>query len=144
MWRTIRNLWESLKNNSQIVVGRGDKTKFWLDAWCGNGIVRDLFPIIFSICTNTNSKIEEMWSPQGWNLIFRRLLNDWEIDGMVEFLGLIGGFPGTTLEPDRLAWGHHKDGVFSVNRLYNWGLKEVQEDPSDLGTQYGKVWLLPR
>ncbi|WMV06616.1 hypothetical protein MTR67_000001, partial [Solanum verrucosum] len=29
----------------------------------------------------------------------------------------------TTLEPDRLAWGHHKDGVFSVNRLYNWGLK---------------------
>ena len=36
---------------------------------------------------------------------------------------LIGGFPGTTLEPDRLAWGHHKDGVFSVNRLYNWGHK---------------------
>nr|AAT40556.2 hypothetical protein SDM1_4t00019 [Solanum demissum] len=120
---TIRNLWESLKNNSKIVVGRGDKTKFWLDDWCGNGILRDLFPILFSICTNTNSKIEEIWSPQGWNIIFRRLLNDWEIDGMVECLGLIGGFPGTTLEPDRLAWGHHKDGVFSVNRLYNWGLK---------------------
>ncbi|WMV55138.1 hypothetical protein MTR67_048523 [Solanum verrucosum] len=42
---------------------------------------------------------------------------------MVEFLGLIGGFPCTTLELDRLAWGHHKDGVFSVNRLYNWGIK---------------------
>ncbi|WMV55139.1 hypothetical protein MTR67_048524 [Solanum verrucosum] len=48
VWRTIKNLWESLKNNSQIVVGRGDKTKFWLDDWCGNGILRDLFPIFFS------------------------------------------------------------------------------------------------
>ncbi|KAG5616439.1 hypothetical protein H5410_016263 [Solanum commersonii] len=123
VWRTIRNLWESLKNNSKIVVGKGDKTKLWLDDWCGNGILRDLFPILFSICTNTNSKIEEMWSPQGWNIIFRRLLNDWEIDGMVECLGLISGFPSTTLEPDRLAWEHHKDGIFSVNRLYNWGLK---------------------
>lgn len=38
---------------------------------------------------------------------------------MVE-LKLIGGFPGTNLEPDRLVLGHHKDGNFSVNRLYNW------------------------
>ncbi|WMV36518.1 hypothetical protein MTR67_036414 [Solanum verrucosum] len=121
--------WETIKDDVMQTFHKfhahqkGDKTKFWLDDWCGNGILRDLFPILFSICTNTNSKIEEMWSPQGWNIIFRRLLNDWEIDGMVECLGLIGGFPGTTLEPDRLAWGHHKDGVFSVNRLYNWGLK---------------------
>ncbi|WMV47077.1 hypothetical protein MTR67_040462 [Solanum verrucosum] len=142
--------WETIKDDVMQTFHKfhahqkGDKTKFWLDDWCGNGILRDLFPILFSICTNTNSKIEEMWSPQDWNIIFRRLLNDWKIDGMVECLGLIGGFPGTTLEPDRLAWGHHKDGVFSMNRLYNWDLKDVQEDPLDLGTEYGKVWLLPR
>lgn len=29
---------------------------------------------------------------------------------MVELLNLIGGFPRTTPEPDRLAWGHHRDG----------------------------------
>lgn len=28
VWRTIRNFWVSLKNNSQILVGRGNKTKF--------------------------------------------------------------------------------------------------------------------
>ncbi|WMV49892.1 hypothetical protein MTR67_043277 [Solanum verrucosum] len=47
----------------------------------------------------------------------------WEIDGVVELLSLIGGFPGNTLKTHKLAWGNHKDGVFSVNRLYNWGLR---------------------
>ncbi|KAG5580196.1 hypothetical protein H5410_050823 [Solanum commersonii] len=67
--------------------------------------------------------IEEMWSPQGSNLVFIMLLNDREIDGVVELLSLIGGFPGNTLETHKLAWRNHKDGVFSVNRLYNWGLR---------------------
>lgn len=71
VWRTIRNFWVSLKNNSQIVVG-------------------------------------------------------------------------TTPEPDTLAWGHHKYGMFSVNRLYSWGLRGSLEDSLNLGAQYGKVWHLPR
>lgn len=74
--RPFETFWVSLKINSQIMVGRGDKTKFWLDDWCGNRILRDMFLSLFSICTNTNSRIEEMWSPQDWNLIFCRLLND--------------------------------------------------------------------
>lgn len=101
----------SLKNNLQIVVSREDKTKFWLDDWCGNGILRDLFLGLFSICTNINNMIE-LWSPERWNLVFITLLNEREIDGVVELLSLIGGFPGTTLEPHTLAWENHKDGIF--------------------------------
>lgn len=51
---------------------------------------------------------------------------------------------GTTPEPDTLARGHHKYGMFSVNRLYSWGLRGSLEDSLNLGAQYGKVWHLPR
>ncbi|WMV41835.1 hypothetical protein MTR67_035220 [Solanum verrucosum] len=57
-------------------------------------------------------------------------------------LTLIGGFAGTTLEPNKLAWGHHKDRRFPVNRLYNWRLRG--NDPLDLEAHYGKVWPQPR
>lgn len=43
-----------------------------------------------------------MWSQQGWNLVFRRLLNAWEIEGAIELLNMIEGFPGTNLETDSL------------------------------------------
>ncbi|WMV51891.1 hypothetical protein MTR67_045276 [Solanum verrucosum] len=69
-----------------------------------------------------DSKISEMWSQQGWNLVFRRLLNDWEIEGVIELLNMIEGFPGTNLETDSLLWRQHPDGRFSVNRLYKWDL----------------------
>ncbi|KAG5590841.1 hypothetical protein H5410_041355 [Solanum commersonii] len=114
VWKTIRNFWASLKNNSKIVVGRGNKAKFWSDDWCGNEILRDMFPSLFSICTNPGGGV----------------------------LTLIGGFAGTTQEPNKLAWGHHKDRRFPVNRLYNWGLRG--NDPLDLEAHYGKVWPQPR
>ncbi|KAF3625586.1 Vacuolar protein sorting-associated protein 54, chloroplastic [Capsicum annuum] len=63
--------------------------------------------------------VEEMWFSQGWNLVFRRHLNDWEIVDVVELLKVIGGGPGANLESDRLKWGHHEDGSFSVNSITN-------------------------
>ncbi|KAF3673563.1 Transcription initiation factor TFIID subunit 6 [Capsicum annuum] len=32
-------------------------------------------------------------------------------------------FPIPRKEPDRLTWGHPKNGKFGVNKLYNWGLR---------------------
>lgn len=80
----------SLKN-SKIVIGRGEK-KFLPDDWCRNRTPWDLFPSLFLIYTNPDSRIEEKWSPQGWNLVFRRILNDWDIDIVVGLLSLTGGF----------------------------------------------------
>ncbi|XP_059288373.1 uncharacterized protein LOC132041681 [Lycium ferocissimum] len=125
VWRTIRAFWLALKANVNYKVGRGDKILFWKENWSGQGTLQLLFPSLFSISTIPDSTIEEMWSPQGWNLVFRRLLNDWEIAWVAELLSVIGGFQGTNFEPDKLTWKHNQDGLFSVNRLYNKGLTEI-------------------
>ncbi|WMV21281.1 hypothetical protein MTR67_014666 [Solanum verrucosum] len=66
---------------------------------------------------NCNIKLE-IWSSQGWNLSFRRYLNDWEIHRLVEFYKVVGQFKGTTDAHDSLGWQDHIQDNFSVKRAY--------------------------
>ena len=125
IWRTIRNLWLAFIDNVRIKVGRGNKALFWKEDWTGQGSLENLFPGLFSICLNPDSKIQEVWSPQGWNLLFRRFLNDWEIEWVTDMLALIGDLPGTNLETDKLLWRHHTDGQFFVNRMHKRDLATI-------------------
>ena len=50
---------------------------------------KDLFPDIFVLAQHQEKSVAEMWSPQGWNMIFRRNLNDWEIPRMIELFKLL-------------------------------------------------------
>ena len=102
VWRTIRSLWLAFRDNVRIKVGRRNKALFWMEDWTGQGSLKNLLPRLFSICLNPDSKLQEVWSPQGWNLLFRRFLNDWEIEWVTDMLASIGDFPGTNLETDKL------------------------------------------
>ncbi|KAG5625554.1 hypothetical protein H5410_010772 [Solanum commersonii] len=43
---------------------------------------------------------------QGWDLAFRRLVNDWELERVVELLGKIGGMSMDTISTDKMLWKH--------------------------------------
>ncbi|WMV11476.1 hypothetical protein MTR67_004861 [Solanum verrucosum] len=47
LWRTIRNQWPRIWNNSVINVGNGRKTLFWNDTWMGQTPLRQQFPDIY-------------------------------------------------------------------------------------------------
>ena len=53
-----------------------------------------------------------------WNLSFRRPLNDWEIQRLVEFYKVLGQFKGTINAQDSLEWQDHNRDNFSVRRAY--------------------------
>ena len=59
-----------------------------------------------------------MWSPQGWNLMFRRALNDWEVERLTDLLQALNPFLGINEEPDKPAWKLHSRGVFTVKSCY--------------------------
>lgn len=65
--------------------------------------------------------VTQLWSPQGWNLTFRRALNDWEINRVADFLQILYAFPGTTVGPDLPNWKLHSKGSFTVKSCY-WSL----------------------
>ena len=43
----------------------------------------------------------------------------------MDMLALIGDFPGTNLETDKLLWRHHTDGQFFMNRMYKRDLATI-------------------
>ena len=78
VWRTIRNLWPKLSESIRYKVGEGTRILFWKDKWIGQNSLMEDFPDLFSLsfCDNPEASIAETWTNQGWNIIFRRLLND--------------------------------------------------------------------
>lgn len=59
-----------------------------------------------------------MWSPQGWALVFRRSLNDWEVDRMMEFYKHLERFIDLQSGVDTLMWQGHKSGFYKANAAY--------------------------
>ncbi|KAG5578482.1 hypothetical protein H5410_058616 [Solanum commersonii] len=60
--------------------------------WYSN---EDPFPDLLVLCNRTDATINEHWYPQGWNLSFKRHLNDWEVEWVASFLKDIEVFPNT-------------------------------------------------
>jgi len=72
-----------------------------------------------------------MWSPQGWNFLFRRALNDWEIKRIAALFQILNTFPGTSNEPDKPIWKLQWKGVFTVKSCY-WS--------SNAGQRRNRIW----
>jgi len=118
IWRAIRNFWPKLRENCSIRIGNGMKVSFWEDSWLEQGSLKTLFPDIYILNQQQKDTVAEVWSNQGWNLSFRRPLNDWEIQRLVDFFGILEQFKGTSTSQDGLFWNHNCNGNFSVKEAY--------------------------
>lgn len=118
LWKSIMNLWPKLMNNVSFKVGNDMKTSFWEDKWLGRGILKQLFPDLHILSQQQHATIGEVWSNQGWNLIFRRCLNGWEIDRLTEFFNTLELFTGITTSEDSIKWQGNKQGEFSIRSAY--------------------------
>jgi hypothetical protein len=102
-------------------VKSGSTTRFWKDAWLGPSPLCVCFPRLFSISTQKDAMINEVWVVREevgrWELDWRRRLFVWEEE-------LLGGLRETlpilelTLDEDVWFWGPGEGGDFSVHSVY--------------------------
>ncbi|WMV38554.1 hypothetical protein MTR67_031939 [Solanum verrucosum] len=118
LWRTIRNQWPKMWGNSVIKVGNGRKTMFWNDIWVGQAPLKQQFPDIYNLNQQKLATISEVKNAQGWNLSFRRLLNDWEVERMIQFYNTLEQAKSLNFEEDKLLWSLDKGGKFRVKAAY--------------------------
>ncbi|WMV47091.1 hypothetical protein MTR67_040476 [Solanum verrucosum] len=118
VWRTIRNLWPKLINKCTIKIGDGGKTLFWEEVWVGQASLKASFPDLFSLSLQKVATVKEIRDAQGWNLRFRRPLNDWEVNRMVEFLNILERYKELSNSEDKLLWAPDTQGRFSVGTAY--------------------------
>lgn len=77
-----------------------------------------LFLDIFNLVLHQQSTVAELWTPQEWNFVFRRHLNDWEIPRVTKFFSTIDHFSGLKAGQDILQWQGNSNGTFKVNAVY--------------------------
>ncbi|WMV18963.1 hypothetical protein MTR67_012348 [Solanum verrucosum] len=118
LWRTIRNQWPKLWGNSRIVIGNGRRTSFWNDVWVGQYPLIQLYPVIYNLNQQKEATVADVRDNQGWNLSFRRMLNDWEIDSLTDFYNTLEQAINFQPNEDNLHWLKAKNGKFTVKSAY--------------------------
>jgi len=118
LWRTIRNQWPKLWGNSRIVIGNGRRTSFWNDVWVGQYPLMQLYPVIYNLNQQKEATVADVRDNQGWNLSFRRMLNDWEIDSLTDFYNTLEQAINFQPNEDSLHWLKAKNGKFTVKSAY--------------------------
>ncbi|RVW15620.1 hypothetical protein CK203_077767 [Vitis vinifera] len=83
VWKEILKESSWCWENMGFKVGKGNRIRFWNDLWCGNNVLSQGFPNLFSMAVHRNVTVEECWDQNvgqgGWNLRLLRDLNDWEL-----------------------------------------------------------------
>lgn len=92
---------------------------FWEDDWTGSGNLKQHFPDIHLLNQQQKATLQEVWTPQGWNLTYRRLMQYWEMERMAEFDGTLDQYAGPKEGEDTLKWQCHTKGLFKVSSAKN-------------------------
>ncbi|KAJ9689326.1 hypothetical protein PVL29_014820 [Vitis rotundifolia] len=120
-------------------VGKGTRVSFWTDHWCGNTSLSLMFPQLFALSVQRNATVEDVWDSSlgqgGWNLIFSRDFNDWEVDLIGDLLILLRGFR-TSSEEDSVFWKEGNHGTFRVKDAFR-----LLDAPNDTAFPVKCIWV---
>jgi hypothetical protein len=93
VWKHIRWGWDVFSRYIRYEVGDGSRIHFWHDVWCGDQPLKEAFPEVFSIAHCKEAWVgDNMMSSNGviqWNVSFVRSVQDWEVDLVLAFFGVL-------------------------------------------------------
>jgi len=81
--------------------------------------------LFHTLSLQRNAKVAQVWSQHGWDLLFRRAFNDWEIGEVANLLEVLNSHPALSVWHDKPRWKLHNKGVFTVKSCY-WNLNTLQ------------------
>jgi hypothetical protein len=102
--------------------GYGVNTSFWYDNWVGDTPLKDRFPRLYSISTQKEALVADVWNPtdggENWRLLWCRRFFVWEETVFEELREVINRV--TLLNAtDKWGWKPENDAVFMVKSVYN-------------------------
>lgn len=75
-------------------------------------------PDIFNLVQHQQKTLTELRTKQGWDLTFRRMINDWELNRVNKFYSTLENFGGLQEGADRFWWNGHSSGSYKVSSAY--------------------------
>ncbi|RVX07309.1 putative ribonuclease H protein [Vitis vinifera] len=139
VWKEILKESTWCWENMGFKVGKGSRIRFWTDLWCGNSVLSQDFPNLFSMAAHRNVTVEECWDQNtgqgGWILGLLRDLNDWEVGLVGNILAVLRDY-SVTMEDDAVCWKKGEDGLFKIKYAYN-----VLANSHGLDFPHSNVWV---
>ena len=140
MWKEISKESEQLKNDSFFELGDGYRIKFKEDVWCGETPLRVSFPSLYALANSKGATTSELWENTGgngvWNLKFNRGFNDWELECIQNFLGLLNSKKANSQKRDNLVWKVAKNGSFTMKENFTLGERKPSFSSSQAALEF--------
>nr|CAN75609.1 hypothetical protein VITISV_002943 [Vitis vinifera] len=120
-WKAIAQVFQKFSPFVRLVVGNGERIRFWEDLWWGNQTLCAQFAELYRVSSVRNLTVSNVLGnsfPLSWNFNFRRNLTDSEID---LFQRLMSSLHSVLLSPsssDSRAWSLSSSGSFSVKSFF--------------------------
>ena len=112
-----------LRNGIKMMVGNGEKTRFWEDVWLAELPLAEKFPRLYSISTQQQTHIADfgVWDDLSWswNIIWRREFFEWELPAFYDLQAMLNDAILTQDVADKAVWIHHNSGAYKVKSFLN-------------------------
>jgi hypothetical protein len=114
--------WHNFKRHFSFDPRVGSRISFWEDVWCGESSLKDTFPGLFNIASVKEASIadnvERSNGAVQWNIVFTRLIHDWEVETLASFYRCLYSFQFRGQLEDKLWWIPSGKGFFEVSTFY--------------------------
>ena len=122
LWKEIKKEWSQLTQYTYLALGNGRRISFWKDGWCGEEALSLMFPNLFRLTAQKNARVADLWNwdsgEGGWNPIFLRSFNDWEMEEVNRFLQVLYSKQIRPLIEDKILFKGSRNEAFSVSSMY--------------------------
>jgi hypothetical protein len=93
LWKNISKGWETFSRFIKYEVGDKGRTRFWHDLWCGDTVLKEVFPDLFGIARVKDAPVADNMEILGrsiqWNVSFVTEGHDWEVDVFASFFQVL-------------------------------------------------------
>ena len=117
-WKSLMNVKDTFMGFGSFKVKDGSQTRFWVDTWLGNKLLKDKFLALFNIVRRKQDSVAQVLSSSPLNISFCQNLvgtnlRDWH--------RIVASLHDVNLQEERDAfvWALHLSGSFSVKSIYD-------------------------
>ena len=119
LWKHIQSGWSQFAEHVMFSIGSGESVSFWLDQWCEEGVLKGLFPAIYSIAQDKQAKVANYLSWHNddmvWSVNVVRSLQDWEVEDFMGFMEFLYNQKVKKEVMDTMRWKHTKNGLLRLD-----------------------------
>ncbi|RVW16749.1 hypothetical protein CK203_076445 [Vitis vinifera] len=120
-WKAIAQVFQEFSPFVHLVVGNGERIRFWEDLWWGNQSLCSQFANLYRVISVKNLTVSNVLGnsfPLAWNLNFRRNLTDSEIDLLQRLMSSLSSVCFSPSLADSRVWSLSSSGLLSVKSFF--------------------------